>query len=83
MIIAIQLLLSKNDENVCISQGYSNLKETSNPKTKCINAYRKIIKRIKELQIMNKTMSNKLNKTGKTKSVLDYLFECIRVYGGK
>ena len=29
-------------------------------------------KRKKELQIMNKTMNNKMNKTGKTKSLADY-----------
>ena len=48
------------------SQGHPNLKEIGSSQTKhCINAYRKKSKEKKELQIMNKTMSNKMNKTGK------------------
>ena len=49
------------------NQGHPNLKEIGSSQTKqCINAYRK------ELQIMNKTMNNKMNKTGKSKSLADY-----------
>ena len=40
------------------------------PQTKkCINAYRKNSKKTKESQIINKTMNNKMNKTGKIKSL--------------
>ena len=55
------------------SQGHPNLKEIGSSQTKqYINAYRKKSKEKKELQIMNKTMNNKMNKTGKSKSLADY-----------
>ena len=66
--------ISKSDQNVYTSQGQPNLKEIGSPQIKkCINAYRKKIKkRKKELQIMNKTINNKMNKTVKRKSFADY-----------
>ena len=55
------------------SQGHSYLKETGSSQTKhCISAYCEKSKEKKELQIMNKTMNNKMNKTGKSKSLGDY-----------
>ena len=55
------------------NQGHPNLKEIGCSQTKqCVNAYCKKSKEKKELQIMNKTMNNKMNKTGKSKSLADY-----------
>ena len=52
------------------SQGHPNLKEIGSSQTKqCINAYRKSSKQKKEPHVINKTMNDKMNKTGKT---IDY-----------
>ena len=54
------------------SQGHPNLKEIGSLQTRhCINAYCKNSKEKKKLQIINKTMNNKMNKPkpGKIKNL--------------
>ena len=55
------------------SQDHSNLRKIGSHQTKqCLNVYRKKLKDKKELQLINKTVSKKMNKTGKIKSLADY-----------